>query len=79
MSQDREFGARCPNHQVVLVSRQKLGAGKGTGICPISGCRFDYDEKNAEKTRKLKIMNIGGKSKMVDDGDWKIVGEESVW
>ena len=31
---------QCPNHGVPL---NKTGT-PGIGICPISGCRFDYDD-----------------------------------
>lgn len=61
----QKYGPRCPNHKVVLIKTND----PGIGICPRSGYRFEYDEEEAEKTRKLKITSFGG---MVEEADWKI-------
>lgn len=56
-------GPRCPNHKVKLTD-----CSKGTGICPVSGAVFSYDADEAEKTKKLRLTNMG----YVEEGDWKV-------
>lgn len=65
---DTERGPRCPNHVVLLVDCRD-----GVGICPISTCRFTYDEDNYEKTKKVQ-MTVNGD--MIEVGDWAVEGEE---
>ncbi len=56
---------RCPNHRVPLSDVDWKGQ---VGICPISGAIFSFDADHYEKTRKLKLTNMGYKQ----EGDWKI-------
>lgn len=54
-------GPRCPNHQVPLEDLQRTGPGEGVGICPISGCHFEYkaDDNEAKSNKKIdKFGNI---------------------
>lgn len=64
------FGARCPNHRVLLLDCEIDGGGHGTGICPISGCTFTFDADHAEKTKKLRLNAMGQYEEI---GDWKVV------
>ena len=61
-------GPRCPNHRVTLTDCQK-----GKGICPISGCVFEYDADAESKEKKLKINALG---QMEATTDWDVQGEE---
>lgn len=60
--------ARCPNHHVWLhdcsVDTQ---SGKGTGICPVSGCRFDFVAKLEKGIPKMVNRIVGGKIEAVLD------------
>lgn len=61
-------GPQCPNHGVKLVD-----CNKGSGICPVSGCRFEYDEEHAEKTKKLRINALGQYEEV---SDWNVKGDD---
>lgn len=51
------YGPQCPTHHVALTELGFPPKAKGTGVCPVSGVKFDYemeiDEKGNEKTYKL--------------------------
>lgn len=73
---------KCPNHDVDLI----LTNTPGVGICPISNCRFEYEEVKDEETDKPEeeIVIMGGQyvkqkklkfviTKGSEDGhDWKV-------
>lgn len=76
MAKIKQYGPKCPNHYVELVSCQRTSPGKGIGICPISTARFTFEEKHKDKLRKLKFNSLG---KAVLDDDYKVTGKESIW
>lgn len=58
IEQERKYGPRCPNHQVVLI----LTNDPGVGICPISKCEFNYeplDENTGSEKDEVKIDSNG--------------------
>jgi hypothetical protein len=65
------FAPRCPNHDCELEDLPFPLTPKGTGICPSSGCPFEFEvELDEEKEVMDKFGNI---TKQVS---WKVSGEE---
>lgn len=65
------YTPRCPNHGAPLEGLEFPIPAKGTGICPISKCEFDYEaEVDEQKMVKDKDGNL------VPSLDWKVSGEE---
>ena len=65
------YGPRCPNHGVFLDGLPVPMPSKGTGVCPISGCSFDYVvDLDEEKLTQDKFGNITASV------GWKVDGEE---
>lgn len=52
----------CPNHKVDLVDLPFPLTPKGEGVCPISGCHFDYE---IELDSSVMEMDKDGKPKKV--------------
>lgn len=48
-------GPKCPNHAVPL----QLTNDKGVGICPISGCYFNYSYSENEGSSEVKTDKYG--------------------
>lgn len=61
------FGARCPNHRVVLIKTST----RGIGICPISDARFEYRADESSKTRK-----IGLDGKITEETKYEVYGDD---
>lgn len=71
------YKPKCPNHGCPLDGIGFPMPRKGTGICPVSGCPFDYvlevdEEKGVESMVKDKFGNLVKKT------DWKVTGDEPV-
>ena len=65
------FKPRCPNHGEPLEGCGFPLPKKGTGICPVSDCPFDFEvETDEETTVKDKF---GNPRKSID---WKVSGDE---
>lgn len=71
MSDTPSFRPECPNHREPLEGCGFPLPKKGTGICPVSGCSFDFSvELDEDKMVKDKFGAMS-KSK-----DWKVTGDE---
>jgi hypothetical protein len=50
-------GPRCPNHRVPLTRTNE----RNIGICPISGCRFEFKADDKEHSAKITPLDgVGG-------------------
>lgn len=65
------FLPKCPNHGCPLEGCGFPLPSKGTGICPVSGCPFDFEVETDEE--KIKMDKFGNPVKQVD---WKVTGDE---
>lgn len=64
-----QYGPKCPNHLVSLVDLPFPLTKKGTGVCPISTVKFDYEieldedemivDKNGNPSKKKKFTVTG--------------------
>lgn len=65
-------GPKCPNHGELLMDVPFPIPERGTGICPVSGCPFDYEwgPSNTEEVVQDKFGNLTKKH------SWTISGEE---
>lgn len=62
---------KCPNHSEPLEGIPFPIPSKGTGICPVSGCPFDYEvETDQETVSNDKFGNVTKNLK------WNVTGEE---
>lgn len=62
----------CPNHGEPLEGIGFPIPNKGTGMCPVSGCSFDFEiETDAVEQKVDKFGNVT-KSKR-----WNVTGEEN--
>ncbi len=69
----KKFGPVCPNHGEPLEGIGFPMPKKGTGICPVSGCPFDYVielDDDVTKMVKDKEGNLTKATKI------KVTGEE---
>jgi hypothetical protein len=66
------FKPCCPNHGEPLEGLPFPIPEKGTGICPISGCRFAYEVEIDEEEKV--VDKFGKESKRMK---WKLDGKES--
>lgn len=65
------FRPECPNHHEPLEDCGFPLPKKGTGICPVSGCPFDFEvELDDEETTKDKFGNVTKKK------GWNVTGDE---
>lgn len=63
----------CPNHGEPLEGLPVPMTNKGTGVCPISKCHFDYEvDLDAETTEYIKDHT----GALVAVPVYKLVGEE---
>lgn len=63
----------CPNHGEPLEGLPKPLTPKGTGMCPISGCWFDYEVSlDAGDTEYVKDHN----GNITEVPTYKVIGEE---
>ena len=46
---------------------------KGTGMCPVSGCSFDYEVEVDEKKSATAVDKFGNKTKVAE---WKVEGND---
>lgn len=67
----------CPNHGEPLEGIGFPMPSKGTGICPVSGCPFDYEIEvdNAEASQVMEKDSTGNLKK-VPGTMWKVSGDE---
>jgi len=65
------FGPRCPNHGEFLDGIGFPMPKKGTGICPVSGCPFDFEIELDED--KIVMDKFG---KPIKHKDWNVTGDE---
>ncbi len=61
----------CPNHGCALEDCGFPLPAKGTGICPVSKCSFDF-EVDVDETATVKDKNGNLQKKM----GWKLSGTE---
>lgn len=62
---------KCPNHGCPLDGCGFPLPDKGTGICPVSSCPFDFEaEVEEEKVAKDKFGNV------VKSVGWKLTGND---
>lgn len=61
----------CPNHGERLEGIPFPMPAQGTGICPVSGCPFEYSAETDEQ--KVVIDKFGNPTKTLA---WKVSGEE---
>ena len=67
----------CPNHGEPLEGIPFPMPSKGTGMCPISGCSFDYEiEVDPEEAHMVYERNSAGNMKKVPGSKWKLSGNE---
>lgn len=64
-------GPECPNHHVLLVDLPFPVPLKGTGVCPISKCEFDFEIEGDDS--RMEHDKFGNPSKVFE---WKVDGEE---
>lgn len=65
------FTPKCPNHGSTLEGCGFPLPAKGTGICPVSGCPFDFEvEIDQQKMVKDKDGNLK------PEVGWRLSGEE---
>lgn len=65
------FKPKCPNHGEPLEGCGFPLPKKGTGICPVSGCPFDFEiEVDEEKMVKDKEGNL------IPAVGWKVSGSD---
>lgn len=65
------YAPKCPNHGCPLDGIGFPMPSKGTGICPVSGCPFDFEaEVDQETVSKDKNGNI------IKTLGWKVEGNE---
>ncbi len=67
----KQFGPRCPNHQVSLIDLPFPMVKKGTGVCPVSKCKFDYE---IELDEDKMVMDKNGN--MVKATKFNVTGDE---
>lgn len=64
------FGPRCPNHGEFLEGIGFPIPKKGTGICPVSGCPFDFVIEVDENVMvQDKFGNVTKQTKWQVDGE----------
>ena len=68
----------CPNHGEPLDGIGFPMPSKGTGICPVSKCPFDY-EIQVDNTEAGQVVerSSDGTLKKVPGSTWKVSGDES--
>lgn len=64
-------GPKCPNHGEYLEGIGFPMPQKGSGICPVSGARFEFEIEVDEE--KVVLDKYGNLSKSMD---WKVDGKE---
>lgn len=69
--QKPSFKPCCPNHGEPLEGIPFPMPSKGVGICPVSGCPFEFEVETDET--KIIIDKNGTPNKSVG---WKVTGEE---
>lgn len=62
----------CPNHGEPLEGIGSPPPSEGTGICPVSGCPFDY---KADWDEHEIVRHIDGSTHKIPK--WKLTGEEN--
>lgn len=67
------YGPKCPNHHEFLEGIGFPIPSKGTGICPVSGCPFDFEIDVEEEHAKEVKDKFGVISEV---SEWKLSGEE---
>jgi hypothetical protein len=65
------YKPKCPNHGCPLDGIGFPMPAKGVGICPVSGCPFEYEAEVDEE--KMGVDKFGNKVKMVG---WKLTGND---
>lgn len=64
------FGPKCPNHREYLEGIGFPMPQKGTGICPVSGCPFEFTiEVDQDITTVDKFGNVTKQTKWQVDGN----------
>lgn len=66
------YGPRCPNHGEFLEGIGFPMPKKGTGICPVSKCPFDFEIETDEAT-----MVVDKNGEMQKKVGWSVNGEEN--
>ena len=61
----------CPNHGCPLDGLPFPLPKKGTGMCPVSGCSFDYEVELDEN--KIVLDKFGNTTKTAT---WSVTGDE---
>lgn len=64
---------KCPNHGCPLEGIGFPMPKKGTGICPVSKCPFDYEVEVDEQMMKDGVDKFGNKTKTAP---WKVSGND---
>ena len=67
------FKPKCPNHGEPLEGCGFPLPKKGTGICPVSGCPFDFEVEIDENPTEMKKDKDGNMVKAIG---WKVSGND---
>lgn len=65
---------KCPNHGCPLTDIPFPMPAKGIGICPVSGCPFEF-EVDVQEGEQQMVKNKDGKL-VPKPGDWKLKGND---
>ena len=67
-------GIRCPNHGVPLRDLPDPLTPVGVGVCPISGCSFEYEAELDEEETETVVDKFGNTH---ERKKYKVTGEEN--
>lgn len=67
------YGPRCPNHNCLLEGMGFPMPKRGTGICPVSKCPFDYQIDTDESHARITRDKDGN---MLKEGTWIVSGDD---